>query len=86
MTDAPPSQVSIYALNTATPNMAHLMPDLYLYRQCTYTNGRWTTLCQLCIDVLNTSTPNLAHIKADLYICRQYTYINGSWTPSTICA
>ena len=41
-----PSHLSIDALNTATPNLAHLMADLYIYRQCTYTHGRWTPLNQ----------------------------------------
>ena len=31
----PPSQSSIGALNTTTPNLAHLMSE-----QCTYTHGR----------------------------------------------
>ena len=30
----PPSQLSIDTLNTATPNLAYLMADLSLYRQC----------------------------------------------------
>ena len=37
-----PPQSSIDALITATPNLAHLMADVYIYRQCTYTHGRWT--------------------------------------------
>ena len=37
-----PSQLSIDALNTTTPNLTHLMADLYIYRQYTYTHGRWT--------------------------------------------
>ena len=28
----PPSQLSIDAWNTTTPNLAHLMADLYIYR------------------------------------------------------
>ena len=64
----PPGQSSIDALNTATWNLAHLMADLYIYRQYTYTHGRWTP--QLSIDTLNTTTPNLA----DLSIYRQCIY------------
>ena len=64
-----PLQLSIDALNTATPNLAHLMADLYIYiEQCTYTYGRLTPILQLSIDALNTATPNLAHLMADLYI------------------
>ena len=38
-----PLQSSIDALNTTTPNLAHLMADLYIYiEQCTYTHGRLT--------------------------------------------
>ena len=40
-----PQQLSIDALNTITPNLAHLMADLYIYiyiKQCTYTYGRLT--------------------------------------------
>ena len=76
-----PRQLSIDALNTATPNFAHLMADLYIYRQCTYTHGRWNPPRQLSIDVLNTDTPNFAHLMADLYIYRQCTYTHGRWTP-----
>ena len=36
-------QLSIDACNTATPNLAHLMVDLYIYiEQCTFTYGRLT--------------------------------------------
>ena len=38
MADGPPSQLSIDALNTATPNLSAL-PDI---AQCTYMHGRWT--------------------------------------------
>ena len=55
-----PHQLSIDALNTATPNLA----DLYI-EQCTYTYSRLTPL-QLSIDALNTTTP----IFVDLYIYR----------------
>ena len=54
-----PSQRSIDAFNTTTPNLEHLMAE-----QCTYTSGRCTPLSQSSIDALNTATPNLA----DLYI------------------
>ena len=56
----PPNQLNTDALNTAVPNLAHLMAE-----QCTYTYGRWTP-SQSSIDALNTATPNLA----DLYIYR----------------
>ena len=46
MADGTTHQSSIDALNTATPNLAHLMADLYIYRQCTYSNGRWTPVNQ----------------------------------------
>ena len=39
MADGPTCQLSIDALNTATPNLAHLMADLSIYRQCTYTHA-----------------------------------------------
>ena len=55
-----PCQLSIDALNTATPNLADLMAE-----QCTYTHGRWTP-SQSSIDALNTTTPNLEHLMADL--------------------
>ena len=62
-----PLQSSIDALNTATPNLAHLMADLYIEREkCTYTYGILTPLLQSSIDTLNTATPNLAHLMADL--------------------
>ena len=31
MADGPPSQPSIEDLNTTSPNLAHLMADLYIY-------------------------------------------------------
>ena len=39
----PTQQLRIGALHTATTtqNLAHLMADLYIYRQCAYTHGRW---------------------------------------------
>ena len=33
-------QRSLDALHTPTPSLAHLMADLYTYRQCTYTYTR----------------------------------------------
>ena len=63
MADGPPHQLSIDALNTATPNLADYI-YIYIYiEQCTYTYGRLTPL-QLSIDALHTTTPNVA----DLYI------------------
>ena len=59
-------QSSIDALNSTTPNLAHPMADLSIYRQCTYTQGRLTP--QLSIDASITATPNLAHLMPDLYI------------------
>ena len=51
-TDTP--QLSRDACNTATPHLAHLTADLYIYiEQCTYTHGRLAP-CQLSIDALNT--------------------------------
>ena len=31
MTDVPPSQLSRNALNTVTPDLAHLITDIYIY-------------------------------------------------------
>ena len=47
-----PHQVSIDALNTATPNLADLPADLPSH--------------QASIDALNSTTPNLADLLADL--------------------
>ena len=44
-----PPQLSIDALNTTTPNLAHL----YIWQM---------DPPQLCIDALNTTTPNLADL------------------------
>ena len=68
-----PSQLSIHALNTATPNLA----DLADIAQCTYMHGRLTP-SQSSIDALNTTTPNLADL-ADIAQC---TYMHGRPTPS----
>ena len=60
----PPPQSSIDALNTVTPNLAHLMTDLYIYiyiEQCTYAYGRLIPL-QSSIDLCKTITPNQFHI------------------------
>ena len=60
MADGPPSQSSIDALNTTTPNLA----DLYKYRTMYIYPCQIETSSQLSIDALNTAAPNLA----DLYI------------------
>ena len=74
-------QSSIDALNTATPNLAHLMADLYIYR--TMHIYLWQIdPHQSSIDGLNTATPNLPHLMADLYIyIEQCTYTYGRLTP-----
>ena len=36
--------LGIDALNTAPPNLAHLMADIYIHRQWTFTHGRWIPL------------------------------------------
>ena len=51
LADLPPPQLSIDALNTATPNLADILADL---PQISPING------QSSIDALNTTTPNLA--------------------------
>ena len=68
----PPSQLSIDALNTVTPNLA----DLADIAQCTYMYDR-STPSQLSIDALNTVTPNLA----DLVDIAQCIYMHGKWNP-----
>ena len=70
----PPSQSSIDALNTVTPNWA----DLADIAQCTYTHGR-STPSQSSIDALNTTTPKLA----DLADIAQRTYMHGKWNPQS---
>ena len=74
MADVPP-QMSIDALNTATPYLA----DLYIYRQCTYTYGRCTPP-KLSIDALNTTTPYLAdlykYIDMHIYLWQMHPPIN----------
>ena len=57
MANGTPSQLSIDALNTTTPNLA----DLADITQCTYMHGRPTPL-QSSIDVCKTITPNKFHI------------------------
>ena len=56
-----PSQLSIGALNTTTPNLADGPPSIkHRCLEYCYTKlGSWTP-CQSTIDVLNTTTPNLA--------------------------
>ena len=71
----PPSQLSIDALNTTTPNMADLADIVH----CTYMYGRCTPH-QSSIDALNTTTPNLA----DLPDMAQCTYMHGRSTPQSI--
>ena len=62
-----PLQLSIDALNTATPDMADLMADPYIYiEQCTYTYGRLTP--QLSIDLCKTITPNQLNISHNAHI------------------
>ena len=61
-------QLTIDALNTATPNLAHLMPDLYIYADNAHIPKEDGLLLKSSIDVLNTATPNLAHLMAELYI------------------
>ena len=57
--DPIPSQSSIDALNTTTPNLA----DLADIAQCAYTHGRLTPpLLQLSIDLWETITPNMFEI------------------------
>ena len=51
-----PQQLTIDALNTTTPNLAHLMADLYI-EQCTYTYGRLTPFPS-SIDLCKTITLN----------------------------
>ena len=67
-----PHEVSIDALNTATPNLA----DLADIAQCTYMHGR-STPHEVSIDALNSTTPNLADL-ADIAQC---TYTHGRLTP-----
>ena len=70
----PPSQLSIDALNTTTPNWV----DLADIAQCTYMHGRLTPPpSQSSIDALNITTPNLAHL-ADIAQC---TYMHGQIYP-----
>ena len=67
MADCTP-QLRIYACNTATPNLAHLMADLYIYiEQCNIYPWQIAPL-QSSIDALHTATPNLAHLMADLNV------------------
>ena len=74
-------QLSIDALNTTTPNLAHLMADLYIYRTMHIYIWQIDPL-QLSIHALNTTTPHLAHLTADLYIyIEQCTSTCGRLTP-----
>ena len=69
MADCPPPllQLSIDALSTTTPNLAHLMADLYIYRTMHIYLWQIDPL-QLSIDALHTATPNVPHLMTDLYI------------------
>ena len=65
-----PSQFSIDALTTATPNLAHLMAE-----QCTYTYGRLIHPSHLSIDTLNIVTPNVADVPQSIdHRCLEYHY------------
>ena len=65
-----PLQSSIDALNTTTPNLAHLMADLYIYR--TMHIYLWqidpSSLLQLSIDLCKTITPKEFHIQHNAHI------------------
>ena len=77
-----PLQSSIDALNTATPNLAHLMVDLsislslslslslyiYIYRTMHLYIWQIDPPLQSSIDALHTTTANLALLMADLYV------------------
>ena len=67
----PPSQSSIDALNTTTPNLA----DLHIYRTMHIYLWQITPL-QSSIYAINTITPNVAHIYIE-----QCTYTHGRLTP-----
>ena len=41
MTEGKSHQSNIDTLNTDTPNLTHVMANLYIYLQCTYIHGRW---------------------------------------------
>ena len=75
MADLLPSQLSIDALHTTTPNLA----DLADIAQCTYMHGR-STPHEVSIDALNTTTTNWAHL-ADI---AQWTYMYGRLTPPQV--
>ena len=71
-----PLQLSTDALNTTTPNLAHLMADLYICRTM-HIYIWWIDPLQSSIDALNTATPNLAALT-DIAQC---THMHGRWTP-----
>ena len=56
-----PHQSSIDALNTTTPDLAHLMADLCIYRTMYIYLWQIDSL-QLSIDLCKTITPNKFHI------------------------
>ena len=71
----PTLQLSIDALNTTTPNFAHIMADLYIYiEQCTYTHGRLTpqSVEHRCLEYCYTK--KVSHIA-------QCKYNKGRCTP-----
>ena len=77
-----PLQLGIDALHTTTPNLAHLMADLYIYRTMQIHLWQIDPLLRLSIDALHTTTPNLAHLMADLYMyIEQCTYTYVRLTP-----
>ena len=67
----PPGQLSIDALNTATPNLAQLMTE-----QCTYTYGRWTpqSIKHRCLEYCYTKLGRSIYIE-------QCTYTYGRLNP-----
>ena len=62
-----PHQLSIDALNTATPNLADLPPSMeHRCLEYCYTKLSRSTPSQLSVDALNTTTLNLVDLLADL--------------------
>ena len=71
--DGPPCQLSIDALNTATPNLAGLT-DI---AQCTYMHGIWTPLNWPQLHTRPLHQINFTYR-------RMHIYTNGRWTPSQL--
>ena len=71
MADGPPSQSSIDALNTTTPNLA----DIYI-GQCTYTHGRLTPqpIEHRCLEYCYTKLGRSIYVE-------QCIYTHGRLTP-----